>query len=135
MMLWSLVIVALVAAARAELRTITDAPSMIAVRMPMITITINSSISVKARGAGGVRRGAWGVGRGAWGVGRGAWGVGRGDRCREDVRGQPRFPGARKWEVPSASGNIRLGHRAPGRRGRQGRTVSGFLNSLFSRHS
>jgi len=36
-----------------------------------------------------------------------------------DVRGQPRFPGAREWVAHSASGNLRLGHRAPGRGGRR----------------
>ena len=33
--------------------------------------------------------------------------------------GPTTFPGARKWVLPSASGNLRLGHRAPGRGGRQ----------------
>ncbi len=61
-----------------------------------------------------MRRGAWGVGRGARGAGRGA-----GEQVPGGRWGQPRFTGARKLAAPSASGNLRLGYRAPGRGGRR----------------
>ena len=65
---------------------------------------------------------------------REAWG-GAGGQVSGGRSGTTTLPGRQKVGGAFRSGNLRLGHRAPGRRGRQGRTVSGFLNSLFSRHS
>jgi hypothetical protein len=49
-----------------------------------------------------------------------------------DVGGQPRFPGAREWVAHSASVNLRLGHRAPGRGGRRASIPLHALTTLLS---
>ena len=59
-------------------------------------------------------------------------GVGRENRCPEVVGGQPRFPSTRKLVTPSASGNLRLGHRAPGRGGRRASIPLKALPTLLS---
>jgi len=46
--------------------------------------------------------------------------------------GQPRFPGARKGGNPAASGDLRLGHRAPGRGGRRASIPLPALTTLRS---
>ena len=49
-----------------------------------------------------------------------------------DVGGQPRFPGAKNGGDPAASGDLRLGHRAPGRGGRRASIPLHALTTLRS---
>ena len=57
---------------------------------------------------------------------------GKAGPAARDVGGQPRFPGTRKWVAPCASGNLRLGHRAPRRGGRRASIPFKALPTLLS---